>query len=284
MKKSIATAAVGGTLPEKLEAIAAAYFDGVEICERDLSSYHGTPRDAGRIAAGVGLTIDLFHALLDFEGVADSDFRHNLDHAEAAFDVMGELDASLLLVCSNASEDASGDMERAATQLFQLAERGARRGIRIGYRALAWGKHVYRFDQALHIVERANHPSLGLVLNSFHTLVRPESWSAISTLPGNRIFFLQLGDAHRLDADPLTLRHHHARLPGHGDLDVAGFLRAVWATGYAGNLSVEIFNEPALESPRQTARAAMTSLLNLEERARRGEERAPPGQAGTIIA
>src|SRR5580765_1131954 len=111
MKKSIATVALSGTLPQKLEAIAAAYFDGVEIFEPNLSAYTGTPRDVGRIAASLGLTIDLFQPLRDFEGVPDSDFGPNLDRAEAAFDVMGELDASLLLVCSNASENASDDVE-----------------------------------------------------------------------------------------------------------------------------------------------------------------------------
>jgi 4-hydroxyphenylpyruvate dioxygenase len=284
MKKSMATCALGGTLPEKLEAVAAAYFDGVEIYEPNLRSYEGAPREVGRIAAGLGLTIDLFQPLRDFEGVSDSDFRRNLDRAEAAFDVMGELDASLLLVCSNTVEGASDDVERAATQLFQLAERGARRGIRIGYEALAWGRHVFRFDQAFKVVERANHPSLGIVLDSFHTLVRPDGWSGIADLPANRIFFLQLGDAPRMDADPLTIRRQHSRLPGHGDLDVASFLRAVLATGYSGNLSIEIFNEQTTESPKATARAGMTSLLNVEERARRGEERGRPGPARSLDA
>ena len=284
MKKSITTVALGGTLPEKLEAIAAAYFDGVEIFEPNLRSYHGTPRDVGRLAAELGLTIDVFQPLRDFEGVPDNEFHRNLDRAEAVFDVMGELDASMLLVCSNAGENASSDVERSATQLFQLAERGALRGIRIGYEPLAWGTHVFRFDQAYKIVERANHPNLGLVLDSFHTLVRPESWSAVADLPGNRIFCLQLGDAPRIDVDPLTLRRQHPRLPGRGDLDVAGFVRAVLATGYAGNLSIEIFNEQTSEPPKETARAGMTCLLNVEEEAQRGEERGRPGGDRTIGA
>lgn len=284
MKKSIATVALSGTLPQKLEAIAAAYFDGVEIFEPNLRAFEGTPRDVGRIAAGLGLTIDLFQPLRDFEGVPDSEFQQGLARAEAAFDVMGELDARLLLVCSNTGENASGDVERAATQLFQLAERAALRGIQIGYEALAWGKHVYRFDQAYRVVERANHPNLGLILDSFHTLVRPEPWLGIAELPGNRIFFLQLGDAQRIDADPLTLRRHHSRLPGQGDLDVPGFLRAVLATGYARNLSIEIFNEQTSESPKETARAGMSSLLKVEEEARRGDERLRPGSANTITA
>ena len=46
MKTSIATVCLSGGLREKLEAIAAAGFRGVEIFESDLLSYNGTP--AGR--------------------------------------------------------------------------------------------------------------------------------------------------------------------------------------------------------------------------------------------
>ncbi len=43
MQRSIATVSLSGTLPDKLEAIAAAGFDGVEIFENDLL-YHGGSR------------------------------------------------------------------------------------------------------------------------------------------------------------------------------------------------------------------------------------------------
>ena len=85
-----------------------------------------------------------------------------------------------------------------------------------------------------------------------------------------------------MNGDPLTIRRQHSRLPGHGDLNVAGFLRGVLATGYAGNVSIEIFNEQTSESPRATARAGMTSLLNVEEQARRGEDGSRPGSARAI--
>ena len=77
----------------------------------------------------------------------------------------------------------------------------------------------------------------------------------------------QVGDAPRMDADFLTIRRHHSRLPGEGDLDVAGFLRAVLVTGYIGPISLEIFNENASGSPLEIAHAAMNSLLRVEDRA-----------------
>src|SRR5437660_12878700 len=43
MQTAIATVSLSGTLNEKLEAIAAAKFTGVEIFENDLLSFNGTP-------------------------------------------------------------------------------------------------------------------------------------------------------------------------------------------------------------------------------------------------
>ena len=45
MRRSIATVSLSGTLPEKLEAIAFARFDGVEIFENDFLFFAGTARE-----------------------------------------------------------------------------------------------------------------------------------------------------------------------------------------------------------------------------------------------
>jgi 4-hydroxyphenylpyruvate dioxygenase len=92
----------------------------------------------------------------------------------------------------------------------------------------------------------------------------PDDWSLLSSLPGDQIAFLQAGDAKRIGADYLTQRRHHSRLPGDGDLDVVAFVRSVVATGYAGPLSLKIFNEASSEPPMAVASAAMSSLRKLE--------------------
>ena len=281
MKKSIATVSLSGKLTDKLDAIAAAHFDGVEVFEPNLRSFDGSPREIGRYARNLGLNVELFQPLRDFEGVSDEQLRRNLERAEAVFDTMGELGAPLMLVCSNTGADVCDDDERAAAQLYQLAEQAGRRGLKVGYEALAWGTRVATFDRAFRIVERANNPNLGVILDSFHTLVRSDDWSSLGELPASRIFFVQLGDAPRLDFDALTLRRNHSKMPGQGDLDVAGFLRTVLATGYTGTVSLEIFNESTPESPLATARAAMHSLLLVEERARGSN---PPDATGSATA
>src|SRR5439155_9584577 len=127
MRRSIATVSMSGTLREKLEAIAAARFDGYELFENDLIYFNGSPSEVGALAADLGLSCELYQPFRDFEGVPDGMFRRSLDRAERKFDVMQALGARLMLVCSNTSPSVSPDEERAAAQLYELAERAAKR-------------------------------------------------------------------------------------------------------------------------------------------------------------
>lgn len=53
------------------------------------------------IAADLGLGIDMLQPFRDFEGVSAAQLARNLDRAERKFDLMQELGAPLILVCSN---------------------------------------------------------------------------------------------------------------------------------------------------------------------------------------
>ena len=103
MKTSIATVSISGDLSEKLAAIAAAGFDGVEIFEADLLTYDATPAEVGRMVRDAGLALTLFQPFRDFEGMPEPQRARAFDRAERKFDLMGELGADLILVCSNTS-------------------------------------------------------------------------------------------------------------------------------------------------------------------------------------
>src|SRR4029079_8273004 len=169
MLRSIATVSLGGTLVEKLNAIAAAGFDGVEIFENDLLYFDGRPAEVRTICADLGLRVLLFQPFRDFEAAPRARMAKNFDRAESKFDVMEQLGADLMLVCSNIAPDAIDDDSVAAADLRALGERAARRGFRIGYEALAWGRNVNTFARAWKLVQAADHPAVGLVVDSFHT-------------------------------------------------------------------------------------------------------------------
>lgn len=269
MHRSIATVSLSGTLPEKLEAVAAAGFDGVEIFENDLLYYDGSPREIRQMCADLGIEITLFQPFRDFEGVPRERLQRNIDRAERKFDLMQELGTDLVLVCSNVAADSLGDEKILVDDMRLLAERAGARGLRIGYEALAWGRHVNTYQQVWNIVRQADHPSLGVILDSFHTLSLKGDPSAISQIPGDKIFFVQMADAPILAMDVLEWSRHFRNFPGQGDFDLPGFLAPILETGYTGPLSLEIFNDGFRAAPpRANAADGLRSLLYLEEKTR----------------
>ncbi len=263
----IATVCLSGTLDDKLAAVAQAGFDGVEIFENDLVVCEWSPGQIRDRCAELGLTIDLYQPFRDFEAVPPDALAANLRRAERKFDVMEQLGAGTLLVCSSVSPDAVDDDDLAAEQLHSLADRAAARGIRIAYEALAWGRFVNTFDHSWRIVRRADHPALGLCLDSFHILSRDSDPATIRVIPGEKLFFVQLADAPRLSMDVLAWSRHHRLFPSQGAFDLPAFVGYVLSTGYAGPLSLEVFNDVFRQAdPFRTAVDAMRSLLVLRDR------------------
>lgn len=279
MKTSIATVTMSGELDVKLRAVAEAGFDGVEIFENDLLASDRSPRDVGNMVRDHGLEITLFQPFRDFEGMLEPQRGRTFDRAERKFDVMEELGADLVLVCSNVSPVSLGGLDRAAADFRELGERAAQRGLRVGYEALAWGRHISDHRDAWEIVRRADHPNVGLILDSFHTLARKIDVNSIRSIPKEKIFIVQLADAPDIDMDLLYWSRHFRNMPGEGDLDITGFTAAVAATGYDGYLSLEIFNDQFRGgSTRAIAADGRRSLVYLGDQVKRAE----PDSAMTV--
>lgn len=275
MKTSSATVSISGELPEKLEAIAKAGFDGVEIFENDFLAYDSSPAEVGRMARDLGLEITLFQPFRDFEGMPEPLRGRTFDRAERKFDVMQELGTDLVLVCSNVSSVALGGIDRAAADFHELGERAARRGLKVGYEALAWGRFINDHRDAWEIVRRANHPNIGLILDSFHSLSRKIDVNSIRSIPPEKIFIVQLADAPLIDMDLLYWSRHFRNMPGEGDLPVSAFAEAVAATGYDGYFSLEIFNDQFRGgSTREIAADGHRSLIYLGDQVSRSTKTA----------
>ena len=277
LRWSIASVCMGGALEGKLAAAAKAGFRAVELFENDLTFFSGKPRDARRMADDLGLEIVALQPLRDFEAMPDPLRSRNFERAARKLELMDELGARLLCLCSNVSPEAIDDPSRAAADLAELADLARRRGMRLGYEALAWGRHVKDWTAAWDIVRTADRDNLGIVLDSFHICARRNPIEPIAALPADRIALVQVADAPALVMDPLSLSRHYRCYPGQGDYPIVDYLDAVTRAGYRGPLSLEIFNDQfrgaaaaaiAVDGMR-SLRAAGEALS--ERRAARGE-------------
>ncbi|WP_369045879.1 bifunctional sugar phosphate isomerase/epimerase/4-hydroxyphenylpyruvate dioxygenase family protein [Sinomonas sp. P10A9] len=279
MRTGIATVCLSGTLEEKLRAAAKAGFGGVEIFETDLVTSSLSPEDVRRLAADLGLGLDLYQPFRDFDSVPDELYRANLRRAEAKFRLMGRLGIDTILVCSNVGTASIDDDALRTEQLHGLAELAAGHGVKVAYEALAWGTYVNDYEHAWRLVADADHPNLGTCLDTFHILSRGWDTEPIEKIPGEKIFFVQVADAPKLSLDVLSWSRHYRVFPGEGQFDLPKFLGHVARAGYDGPVSLEVFNDTFRQADvERTAVDAMRSLIWLEERTAQlagaaGEER-----------
>lgn len=265
MQRSIATVSVAGTLPEKLYAIADAGFQGVEIFEPDLERYGGNALAIARLAASLDLQILLYQPFRNFEGMPVEHIAANLERARRTFDTMHQLGCEQLLLCSNVDEHSFADPDRQINDLAKMAALAQQHGIKVGFEALAWGRHIHHYSVAWNRVKAVDNPALGLVLDSFHVLSLGDELQ-LSGIPLEKIFFVQLADAPRKNLDVQEWSRHFRCFPGAGDLPVLGFARALVDKGYRGPWSLEIFNDEYQAAPAdETALEGLRSLQRLEK-------------------
>lgn len=243
VRTSIATVSISGTLDTKLRVIAAAGFDGVEIFENDLLSCPLSPAEIGAMMRDLGLVCTVFQPFRDFEGMPDELRPRIFDRAERKFDLMAALGTDLMLVCSNCAPQALSDRNRLVDDFAELGTRLAPRGLRVGYEALAWGRHVNDHRDAWSIVRDVAHPNIGLILDSFHSLARDIPSSSIGDIDAAKLFLVQIADAPLMKLDHLSWARHFRNFPGQGEFPVAEYAAEITRIGYDGYWSLEIFND-----------------------------------------
>jgi 4-hydroxyphenylpyruvate dioxygenase-like putative hemolysin/sugar phosphate isomerase/epimerase len=261
---AISTASLAGSLEDKLGAAAAAGFSSIELLGSDLVMSYLAPRRIRAEAARLGMSVETFQPL-HVEAQPDGLFDRQLRRAERALDVVTDLGASVLLLCSSASADGIDDDDTAADQLRRLADLAEGRGVRLAYEAVPWGR-VASHEHAWRLVRAVDHPALGLCLDSFHVLSAVNDASIVDEIPTASIFHVQLADAPRLHLVDRAWSLHHRTYPGQGVLDVAGFVRRLADGGYAGPMALEVFNDVhQQEDPRYAATGAMRAMRSFTE-------------------
>jgi 2-keto-myo-inositol isomerase len=254
---------LAGPLESKLSASRAAGFSQIMLWARDLTGHPGGLDQAVRLVRASGIRVTGIQVMRDYEGLGGALHEYKLDIAKNLLQVCKAVGAPLLMVCSSTSSHASGDMALTARHLAKLATLAVPLGVRIGYEALSWGRHVNQFTQAWEAVEMAEHANLGVVLDSFHMLANQADLDGLEDIPSHKIALVQLSDYMWRELGSAEERLETARhlrvFPGEGahSKELSEMLRRLNKGGYRGNYSFEVFNDDYLQlSPEIVARRA----------------------------
>jgi sugar phosphate isomerase/epimerase len=139
--------------------------------------------------------------------------------------------------------DAPGEWDVRVEALASLGRDAAEHGTRVALEFLPWS-HVADVHQGRALVEAAEHPAVGLLVDAWHVGRAGTVVTDLASLPAERIFGVELND---FDASPIgTLfedTRDRRRYCGEGAFDLEGLVRALRQAGWSGPWGVEILSE-----------------------------------------
>lgn len=233
------------SLPEALDGARAAGLESIGLWREPVADV-GLEKAAQLVAAS-GLRVSSL-CRGGFFTAADAEAREAA-HTDnlAAIDEAVALGTDVLVLVPGGlpggSRDLPGARARAAEAIGRLAPYAGERGVRLGIEPMhpifaADRGVVSSLRQALDLAEEHPADQVGVVVDTYHLWWEPGVEEQIARA-GERIVAYQVCDwITPVPADNLLGRG----MMGDGHVDFAAFTRAVAATGYAGDVEVEIFN------------------------------------------
>ena len=245
---AIDTVTLAGSLEDKLRVMRDAGFGGIEIWAKDLVTHPGGVPGAVAAIRASGLRVSSFQLLKDYEGLDAHLHEYKIDIAKSLLDLMDAVGAKVLVVASSTSAYASADTDKVVADMRALATLAVPRQVRIAFGAPAWGKWINEYPAVWETVRRADRENLGVLINAFHLLARGTTLDGIDTIPGERIFLVQLADYLGDLKDITETADHRRAFPNESaHRDVIGTLvRKIHRAGYRGDYVFEVFNDEYL--------------------------------------
>ncbi|CAH0019999.1 unnamed protein product [Clonostachys rhizophaga] len=274
----------------------------------------------GDLVKSLGMRIVCTQPLRKIEGIKDqAERQETLDLVAKRFPFMRAFDTDLVFMCASIRNDegVTSDLKTVSKDLAELGDMAAAfskadggRMLKVGYEGLSWATRN-TWSSSWEAVRSANRPNVGLVVDAFNVLA--VEWanpynpaghgrvystveesveilclslaSLVASVPGDRIFFFQCGDAERMDptkflppTDPtmpplLPWSRSHRLYPFEasrgGYMPTNLVAAAVLATGYKGPISLEVFshtlNVGASNVPTEHAKRGITGLKKLTD-------------------
>jgi sugar phosphate isomerase/epimerase len=241
-------------LEERVRLAARAGFAGVGIVHHDLAPYLAGGRslaDLRRVIEDAGLRHVELEFLTDWwlpddeRAESDATMRLLLDAAE-------QLGAYELKV-GPALDGSAYDPDLYAEHLHRVAAAFATTGTVVSLEFMPFA-NISTLTSALDLVERADHPNLGLMLDLWHLVRSSTTMEEVREVPLHRISAVELDDGPaRARGDGYEDTVLRRALCGEGDFPVAEFIATLRSMGWEGPWGLEILSESYRRRPVEAA-------------------------------
>lgn len=261
---SFNSANMAGSIADRLLAIEQAGFASATLWPADLFQHFEDPEATIALIHASPLAVSAYQCVRDLEGSPAPVKSRKMELARQFIDQMKLIGCDMLVLCSNVGDDLDRDWAKAVADLQAIGELGRATGVRIAFEPICYGSWINTYVRGWELVRDAGHPQVGLVLDAAHIFLPQTPLGPIEQIPGDKIFLVELSDFATTSLDKRELLRNYRMFPGEGVRPLRALIDRVEATGYAGPISLEVFNARyRAADPQFVARRGIQALETL---------------------
>lgn len=248
------------TLEEKIDAVAKAGYDGIELWAGDLEKYEAEGKSLGDLAKRIrdlGLEVPNVIGIWNSMPPDDAPDRAKaLEAAKQKIRIAGAVGARHIAAVPG-PDRPDIDVGWAARRYAELVEAGKEFGVAVALEFLGPSKGIHTLGQAAAIVMESGRPEGSIVADTFHMYRGGSAWQGVRLLRGSAYAVWHVNDVPP-QPEQFKLQDSDRVYPGDGILPLVQLLKDLWEGGFRGPLSLELFNRQEWQKP--PAEVARTGL------------------------
>ena len=238
MSLSIQATWLRGDIRSKLSGISKAKFKFIELTENDLIDAKEDGEDLKALLFEHGLRLSIFEISSNLQGINNNPDKETIKKIDLKFEAAKSLGSNLILLKSTILKQNYLDCSSIDRALKYIALRASHFRVRVAYMNIPTDVSIGKLDPAIKMIESIGSPYLGLAINSLYALSNGSRPSELRDVPIHRIFHVQLCDGYVQQPASEEQSSHSDMLPGQGNLNLAGFVKVIAASGYKGSWSL----------------------------------------------
>ena len=238
---------MGQKLPvvEQVEIAAKAGYQGFEPWIRDLDAYvkdGGSLKDLGKRIADRGMKVE--DAIGFCEWIVDDDDRRRkgLEEAKRCMDMVQQIGGKRLAAPPvGATTQTDLNLLKAAERYRELLEAGLKIGVVPQVEHWGHSKSISRVGEAALVAMESGRGEGCVLADVFHLYKGGSGFTGLNLLGGRALGIFHIND---YPAKPVRaeIKDEHRVYPGDGVAPLGQLLRDLYAIGYRGMISLELFN------------------------------------------
>ncbi len=233
------------SVPEQVEVAAKAGYDAIEPWMGELHQFveqGGKPADLKKRIADSGLTVESAIGFAEWIVDDEAKRKQGLETAKRDMELLREIGGKRLAAPPvGATKQSDLNLFRAAERYHALLEIGRQIGVVPQLELWGFSKSLSRLGEVLFVASESGHPDACLLTDVYHIYKGGSDFQGLHLINGRAMHALHMND-YPAEPNRSTITDADRVYPGDGIAPLTMILRDVYAAGFRGMLSLELFN------------------------------------------